>query len=224
MGAGVVREHWLACRGTMLNGSALRGFTYGQDFSDACLQAMDNGFSFAWPDGKDPWRPEVAFGVAFSLLLALAWAVVVIKASTWSRSTRLLAAPPAILTAAAGLITAGGSSSDALNSAYVVLLVAISLAAVVAFVAILVREKPGVRTLGQVTLALAGSSAIGFFPMMADYAFMTSFSDANWDTPPGTGYPTVVVTMLLGLALIAVSFAGSSKRATKDENLVKLAI
>ena len=77
-GAGAVREHWLSCRGSMLSGSVLHGYAYGGDFSDACLQAMDNGFSLVWPDGKDPWRAEAAFGVACALLLALAWTVVVL--------------------------------------------------------------------------------------------------------------------------------------------------
>jgi len=220
-GGGAVREHWLSCRGTMLSGSALHGYAYGPDFSDACLQTMDNGFSFTWPDGMDSWRPEAAFGTACSLLLALAW-MVVIAASTWSYPTRLLAAPPAILTAAAGLISAFAPSSDALDTAYVVLLVAISLTSVTALTAIGVRKNPGRWTLCKAAIALAGSSAVGFFAQMADYSFMTSFSDANWDTPPGTGYPTVVAMALLGFALLAVTFAARPQRGTKNRDLVEV--
>ena len=189
----------------MLSGSILRGYAYGADFSDACLQAMDNGFSLVWPDGKDPWRAEAAFGVACAVLLALAWTVVVLT-QRWSRLTRLLAAPPALLTAAAGLITlVATGTSDALDSLFTWLLVAMSLLAVVAFFAIGQREGPGHRGMWRVALVLTASTAVGFFPSVADYAFMTTFSDASWDTPPGTGYPTVVAVALLALALLVLT-------------------
>lgn len=221
-GAGAVRQHWLACRGSMLSGSVLRGFAYGPDFSDGCLQAMDDGFSFAWPEGKDPWRPEAAFGVAFALLLALAWFVVV-WVNRWSSSTRLLAALPAVLTAVAGLVTLVGPGGDALNSAYSGLLMLISATAVAALGAIAVRERPDRKTLVQVALALLAAASLGFFPMMTDYAFMTSFSDANWDTPPGTGCPTVTVIVLCAVALLALTLVRSPQRTTRDQDLVEAA-
>ena len=219
-GAGAVREHWLTCRGSMLSGNVLRGYTYGADFSDACLLAMDNGFSFAWPDGKDPGRAEAVFGIAFCLLLALAWSVVV-WTSAWSRSTKLVAGSPALLTAAAGLVTALGPSGDAVSSAYSWLLMLIDVAAVVAFFVVAVRERPDHNTRWRVALALLASTAVGFVPMMADYAFMTSISDANWDTPPGTGYPTVVAVVLLTLALLVLNVAPLRHRTVDDQDSVE---
>jgi hypothetical protein len=42
-------------------------------------------------------------------------------------------------------------------------------------------------------LALWGATAFGFVHAVAEYIAMTTFSDANWDVPPGTGYLTAAV-------------------------------
>ena len=188
----------------MLSGSVLHGYAYGADFSDPCLRAMDDGFALVWPDGKDPWRAESLLGVGCALLLALAWAVVVLG-SSWSGPTRLLAGLPALATATAGVVSLLGGSGDALDASFRWLTVAISLLGLVAFVAVAVREAPGARALLQSAVALAGSTAVGFVPSMLDHAFMASFSDANWDAPPGSGYPTVVVVALLAVALLVIT-------------------
>ena len=52
---------------------------------------------------------------------------------------------------------------------------------------------------------LGASTAAGFFPSLADYLFMASASDANWDSPPGSGYPTVVAVALLALVTLALT-------------------
>lgn len=203
-GAAAVRQHWLPCRGSMLSGSVLHGYAYGPDFSDACLVAMDAGFSLVWPDGQDPWRAENVLGVTSALLLALTWTVVLLT-SRWSRTTRLLAVVPALLTGVAALTTFVLRGGDAVETAYGWLLIAVNATAVVAFVAVGVREEPGRRTMAQVALVLGASTAAGFFPSMADYILMASASDANWDSPPGSGYPTVVAVALLALVTLALT-------------------
>lgn len=64
--------YWLPCRGSMLNGSVLRGHTYGPDFSEACLRRMDDGTPFAnavAPAAATRWVAGAA------ALLGLAWLV-----------------------------------------------------------------------------------------------------------------------------------------------------
>lgn len=205
-GAGAVREHWLDCRGSMLSGSVLRGYAYGPDFSEACLETMDRGgFAFVWPSGEDPWGTESLLGMVCALLWTLSW-VVVVAAARWSRGTRVVAGIPAVLTAGVALGNLLSVRSDALDVGFRLLLFAVDLSAVVAFVVIAARERLSVRTLSRVALVLAGSTAVGQFPSILDYAFMvTVFSDANWDVPPGAGYPTVVAVGVLGAAVLLMT-------------------
>ena len=101
---------------------------------------------------------------------------------------------------------------------FVRLLEGIDVLAVVAFVVIAVRERPGRRTLWRVALALAASTGVGVVANVLDYAFMTAFSEADWDTPPGSGYPTVVVTALLAVALLVATLG--PRRSAPAEALV----
>jgi len=210
-GAGAVREHWLPCRGSMLSGSVVHGYAYGADFSDACLATMDNGFALVYPAGDVRWGAESVLGTGCALLLALAWAVVVVS-SPWSRTTRVVAVLPAFANAAAGLLSLLAEGA-AVESAFGWLLLSVNLLAVPAFVAVVVRESPDGRATLQAALALCASGAVGVVPSVLDYAFMTSFSDANWDLPPGSGYPTVVTSALLALVLLAVTRRGSRRRS-----------
>jgi hypothetical protein len=204
-GGGAVREHWLDCRGSMLSGSVLRAYAYGPDFSEACLRTMDNGgFAFLWPDGRKPRGTESVLGMTGALLLALSW-VVVMATAGWSRCTRVVAGVPAALTTGVALGNLLPGSSDASDSGFSWLLVAVNVSAVVAFVVIAAQERLGGRALWRVAFVLGGSTAVGFFPMLADYAFMVAFSDANWDAPPGNGYPTVVAVALSGVAVLAMT-------------------
>lgn len=221
-GAGAVREHWLACRGSMLSGSVLHGYAYGADFSDGCLDAMDRGFALVWPGGADRWGAESLLGTTTALLLALAWAVVVLS-SRWSPWTKALAGLPALATVTAGVLSLlrGG---DALDTVFFWLLLAVDVLSVVAFVAVGVNESPPRRTMLQAAMVLCGTGAVGLFPQLADYIAMTAFSDANWDTPPGSGYPTVVAVALLAVALLVVTLVRTPTRSASPAPLVGASI
>lgn len=207
-GGGAVREHWLDCRGSMLSGSVLRAYGYGPEFSEACLETMDSGgFAFVWPSAVDPWGAESVLGMTCALLWALSWIVVVATAG-WSHGTRVVAGVPAALTAGVALANLLSVRSDALDASFSWLLVAVNVGAVVAFVVIAARERLSGRTLSRVAFVLGGSTAVGFFQTIMDYVFMVAlFSDANWDVPPGAGYPTVVAVGLLGVAVLVLTVA-----------------
>ncbi len=221
-GAGAVREHWLPCRGSMLSGSVLHGYAYGADFSDACLETMDTGFAFVYPAGDVRWGPESVLGTACAVLLALAWGVVV-AGSRWSRPTRVVALLPALAGAAAGVLSLLGEGA-ALESAFPWLLLAVNVLAVPAFVAVAVRESPGLRATLQAALVLCASGAVGVVPTVLDYAYMTTASDANWDLPPGSGYPTVAATALLAVVLLVTTLARRPGRAQAASSRASAAV
>jgi hypothetical protein len=52
--------------------------------------------------------------------------------------------------------------------------------------------------------------------MMADYAIMSRFSDANWDSPPGSGYLTVAV-LTISAILTAIMALPTPRRGADDE-------
>jgi len=45
----------------------------------------------------------------------------------------------------------------------------------------------------RLVVVLCGTTAFGAIHVIAESAIMIRFSDANWDSPPGTGYLTVAV-------------------------------
>ncbi len=83
--AWAVHLHWLPCRGSLLSSSAIRGYRYGPDLTDACLWRMDGGLPFPYPPEpaeQTPWASEL--GVAAMALAGLAWLVLVLGLR-WSR-------------------------------------------------------------------------------------------------------------------------------------------
>ena len=214
--AGAVHLHWLPCRGSMLSGSLLHGYAYGPDFSDACLQTMDDGFSFLYPPGADErWEAESVCGVLAAVLAGAAWLLVVLTAR-WSQATTLVAALPALATwgGAVFSLAAAGVASGTEARAHDILLLAPNVLAVVAFGVIALRESLAGEVLLRVALLLGGTTAFGLVQTVADYAFMVSTSDANWDTPPGAGYPTVA-SIVLAAAAVAVLAQRRGPRAAE---------
>lgn len=124
----------------------------------------------------------------------------------WSHPTRVVAFIPAVLTTGVALGNLLPVSSDALDVGFRLLLLAVNLSAVVAFAVIAARERLRGWTLSRVAFVLGGATAVGQFPSIVDYVFMvTVFSDANWDVPPGAGYPTVVAVGVLGAAVLLMT-------------------
>lgn len=201
--------HWLPCRGSMFSGSILNGYAYGPDFSDACLRRMDTGLPFPYPPEpaeQTPWASEL--GVAATALAGVAWLTVVLGLR-WSLRTKAVAALPGLATlvvAVVGtlaLVDAGRSPDDSLSGW---LWVSIEGTAVIALVMMLgwQTEVRG-RVLLRLILVLWGTTAFGLVHAGAEYIAMISFSDANWDFPPGTGYLTGAVLIISAILTVIMT-------------------
>lgn len=198
--------YWLPCRGTLLNGSVLRGFRYGPDFSDACLRRMDGGLPFHYPpelSEQTPWAPEL--GAVSMALAGTAWLVLVLG-MRWPVRTKTVAALPGVVT----LTMAAGSAVATADW----LVMALEAAALVALVAIWrwqseVRGRDFVRVL----VVAWGSTAFGVFHIFGEYILMTTFSDADWDMPPLTGYLTVATLVVSAILTVALTLRPAPSRS-----------
>ena len=90
-------------------------------------------------------------------------------------------------------------------------------AAVVALVVISVWQ-PEVRGRGVLRLAVVlwGITAFGAIHTIVEYVVMTTFSDADWDAPPGTGYLTVA-TITISAILTVIMTLRTPERGTDAE-------
>ena len=200
--AGVaMHRHWQVCEQSLLVGTVLESFSPRNDFSDECLRRMDGGTLFPVPDISDRALGVVELGATAMMLAALAWLTLVLG-MRWSSKTKAVAVLPALVTlmlagAAAVGIGAARSSSE---PASLFLGMAVELTAGAALVAIGAWESD-IRGLGLVRIltVLWGATSFGLFHLAGDFMIMMSWSSANWDVPPGTGWLTVT-----GLAASAV--------------------
>jgi hypothetical protein len=207
--------HWLPCRGTMLNGSIVRGYAYGPDFSDACLRRMDGGMPFLYPPElaeQSGWASHL--GVLATGLAALAWLALVIG-SPWGLLIKVVGAVPGLLTLGlAGLVARMIERPDRGFEAPISVGVLIELLTVLAVMVIYVRAPMDGPTTAALLAVAWGSTAFVGMHQMFEYAAMSTFSDANWDVPPGTGYLTAAGLLLAGAFTLAYGIRrpGSSGR------------
>jgi hypothetical protein len=201
--------HWLPCRGTMLNGSIVRGYTYGQDFSQACLRRMDGGMPFLYPPELGEQTAGAAeLGVLATVLAALAWLVLVIG-STHGLWTKAFAALPGLLTLGlAGYVAGLVDRPDRTFGAPFGLGVLIEVLTVVAVVAIWTEAPRESWSNAALVVVAWGSTAFVGLHQAAEFVAMVTFSDANWDVPPGTGYLTVAGLGIAGALTLAYAIRG----------------
>lgn len=208
--------HWLPCRGTLLNGSFLRGYAYGPDFSDGCLRRMDTGLPFPSPPEpaeQAPWASEL--GVVAMTLVGVAW-IGLVLGMRWSRRTTVVAVLPGLATWALAAVAAvasvdAGRSPDDGPSRW--LWLAPEAGALVALWAIWSwqTELRG-RGFSRLLVAVWGTTAFGLFHEEAEYTVMIASSDANWDTPPLTGFLTVTVLAVAAVGIAVMTFRSSPRR------------
>jgi hypothetical protein len=200
--------HWLPCRGSMLRGSIIYDFAYvGPKFSAACERRMSGD--------QGPW--ELALYVLAVALAGVAWLTLVLGLR-WQRRTKRVAALPGLATLAlAGATAIGDAVFGQDGEILMLLLVSIDLSAVVALIAILAWEPDvRVRSFLRLVVVLWGTTAFGASHVMAEYAIMIKFSDANWDSPPGTGYLTVAVITISAI-LTAIMALRTPQRGVEYE-------
>lgn len=211
--------HWLPCRGTLLSGSLIRGYQYGPNFSDACLRRMDAGLPFLdppEPSEQVPWTSDPA--VMAMVLAATAWLILALGMK-WSLRTKAVAVLPGLATLALAATAAADHSPHDYVSG--LLLVAPEAAALAALAAIWHwQPEIGGRGFVRVLIVAWGTTAFGFVHLIAEFFFMISFSDANWDVPPLTGSVTVatltlsaVLTLLLTLRSTKHPASGRKEQA-----------
>jgi hypothetical protein len=194
---------WLPCRGSMLRGSIIHDYGYDSRFSDLCLRRMDGD--------EGTWESELQ--VVAMVLLGVAWLTLVLGLR-WQLRTKLAALPGLATLALAGAEAIGDAALGQDGEVLLILAVGIELSALVALVAILsdVDSPRFVRLL----VVLWGTTAFGFIHVATEWVTMTSFSDANWDTPPGTGYLTVA-TITISAILTAIMTLLTPRRVADDE-------
>jgi hypothetical protein len=202
--------HWLPCRGSMLNGSAFRGYTYGDDFSDGCLRRMDTGLPIHYPQelaGQAPWSSQL--GVAAFALLGLAWLILVFGLRLRPR-TRAVSALPGVAALMMAVMAATAIADAGRNPEHYLsgwLWLAVDASAVIALCAIWGWEEFSGGWFLRVVITIWGTTALGAIHGGAEYFTMVALSDANWDIPPGTGVMTVaVVTISAVLTIVMTAF------------------
>ena len=191
----------------MLNGSILSGPT--GDFTTACLRRMDAGLPFPSTfdtDDQAPWASELS--VAATVLAGLAWLTLVFGLR-WSLRTKAVATLPSlaafVVAVVCGLALAGVTSYP--DEFFLLRLrLAIDGSAVLALIMILAWQ-PELRGRGSLRLLLAlwGTTAFGMVHASAQWIAMVTFSAANWDVPPGTGYLTGATLLISGLLTVVLA-------------------
>ena len=200
---------WLPCQGSMSR--------------DECWRRMDAGISFTGmgfpylPDlaKAPPWVSEL--GTAATVLAGVAWLTLVLG-MRWHRRTRAVAALPGLATLVAAYVgTVDDASTMGDDFLAFSLLLGIEWSAVVALLAIGAwqREIPG-RVVLRLVVVLWGTTAFGFIHGIADMFTMIIFSDANGDTPPGTGY-LMVATITISAILTLIMTLRTPQRVADDQ-------
>jgi hypothetical protein len=123
------------------------------------------------------------------VLAVLAWVVPVLGSGCRMRTT--LVAPLPALVALALVIDAMLAIRDQVEySTPFSIWVLIEIVAAAALIAIIAWEPEvrGVAPVARLVVVAWGTTAFGGLHQVVEYVWMTTFSDANWDVPPGTGY------------------------------------
>jgi hypothetical protein len=169
-------------------------------------------------DGREqaPWAFEL--NIAAMALAGVAWLTLVLG-MRWELRTKAVAAPSGLATLAlAGAAAIPGDAGHGEDDFFPGMLVlTIELAVVVALVAISAWQ-PEVHGRGvlRLVVVLWGTTAFGVIHVVAEYAIMIKFSDANWDSPPGFGYLTVA-TITISAILTAIMTLCTPQRGADDE-------
>lgn len=213
--------YWTPCRDQLLDGSVLAGYRLSGEFPAACLARMDAGgpLALAWRAEGEP-TSDLLIAVAL-VTLALAW-VGFVAAHRWGGAARMVAALPGILTGVLGFAILARSQGAGLagDDWLVWLAVGIDLAALLA-AGVIVQHSHGLIRLGHL-VGLWGIASFGWMRTLCDYAVMVAASAANWDVPPGHGFPTALTIAVCAVASAALGLAGRTVRP-RDTRLPAIA-
>lgn len=208
--------YWLPCRGSMLE-ETLLDLRPGTSFSDACLRRMDGGPPF--PSLPDPaertvWVTELA---ALALVLtAIAWASAMMVLP--GRVARVAGAACAALTLAMAAVLLAGSRNPGrgLDEASIGLWILPEVAALV----VVLFSWADLDHRGKRTLLVFswGATAFGLGHVIVDYLLGVGLSEADWDSPPGTGFGTALVLLVAAVAtVVSVCWPLTRGRITRPQ-------
>ena len=190
---------WAACTGAnTLWSSILVSHLDTVEWSEACYIQMDSGGILQSPDA-----PAATAAAVSALFVAAAWLVLVV-ALRWTLHTRVLAAGLGLATLSLGLALPAPSlaSTAAFRDG---LMLGIDIVALLALIAVIVRWRHEQRTLLRVAVAWSAAASFGAVSMILDYLAMVALSDADWDTPPGSGYLPALWMATSGAIMIALT-------------------
>lgn len=221
-----VQSLWLLCGVLLIASAGLAAWStwvnwlpcQGSIGSEACLFRMDQGGpAFPFPaTPSQPQRSAAIIGWAAQLLAATAWLALILifvrsaperRARRW---TALLLLIPSLLVMLwdGWIIVVPTVDADAWSLR---LLLLVELAAVISLAVVLVAVNRGWEEpdgVVRAALTLWGVSAFGLVHGFGDYFVLILVSSADWDVPPGTGYPTAVVLLVAGLAAMTGAAPG----------------
>jgi hypothetical protein len=201
-GAAATYLWWLPCRGRMLVGT-----DFGPRYSDAllgeeCIDRMNEGTPFPLPTEAALTAPGLLLlSTVTMILVAVAW-LVPVAALPVSGTARWGMALPGLTVLAVAVLGVGTTYGTSVESLGYLLDSLLSVFALVGLGVVLVAQVPGQVRFGVVTLSV---SALGFAGMVADYMLMIRWSDADWDSPPGSGYLTAALLLLCGIAVLIMT-------------------
>lgn len=200
LAAGVATSlEWAPCQGAMLNG--LLDFSQpAEGFSDACLARMDGSAVLHDGSAAVPLGAGAVGARGLSaLLLAVGWLGYAsrLRLPVIMRAIVLLPVIPIVWFA-----VETWSSRDAASLWNpTIAMGAIEITAIIAAIAIFLR--PGVDETRNITLiGLFAVAAYGLLHFMGEYALMIAASEANWDVPPGMGFPTAAMIGICGALVL----------------------
>lgn len=201
---------WLPCRGRMLVGTAF-GPTYSDALlGDGCIDRMNEGTPYPLPTEAAWTAPGLlALSTLTMILVAVAWVVpvAVLPMTALARAGIAVPGVTVALVALMGVATALGPES--VEPLAYLLDFLLNISAVVGLGLLIAARAPG---LARFVLVAVCVSAFGFFGMIGDYMIMVHWSDASWDSPPGSGYLTAALLLVCGVAVLIMTALSRQSR------------
>lgn len=217
---------WVPCAGSMLEGTQFDPSPYEWTFTEACHAAMDHGDGFpvsGWLESPLQQTVNGLNAIAL-LLLGVAWLTLVRSCRPRGGVWLLLASLPGLLN-----LWAAGVAAFAVvwppaefPAAASLAMLLLDIAGVVGVIVLLAGSEiwpSPLRAIRVVLLALAATAG-SFGHMLVDYAFMLDFSEANWDSPPGSGYLNAFSIALFAILSMILGALDRLRRA-RPERLVE---
>ena len=209
-GAGAVYLWWLPCRGLMLVGTPLDPSQDSADTSDACIARMGEGTPFPLPTTAVLSAPGLLPLTVVTIgLVAVAWLAPVVT-EPLSGVPRLVAALPGCAALGVAALAVGIAYGVPGAEAVAYPLATFLNLLVIAGFAVLLGYASGWRRYLVTALAL---SSMGFGGPVVEYLVMVSWSELNWDAPPGSGYLSAVLLLHCGQTVLVANGTHRHRRS-----------